>query len=174
MNDKFEILLTYLYVMPTILQYCIMKIKNTDLKKTLYWHDEYELSNGKKEEIFEKCRLYELQIDVFHLSFKRANDLWKSNIFGKKTFSIYKQSILDVHNNNVKAEKLNVNIAFEDLQSEDQLNKIEYMLNKYSSACLYFKIQKQKNKNETHFLKNGYLAYEKRTRENVVKRESTI
>mgnify|MGYP001031898787 FL=1 len=170
MKNGFKILLTYWYGIPSMPEKRITKIKNAGFKYlSLHWCDEYESSNGKKEEIFDKCKLNGLQILVFHLPFEKANDLWKNDASGRKLFSIYKQSILDAHNNDVEyvvmhlnsdskklenieiglkriaallkyAEELNVNIAFENLQTEDQLDKIEDMLNNYSSACLCFDV----------------------------------
>ena len=168
--NKFKILLTYWYGVPTMPENRIMKIKNTGFKYlSLHWCDEYESSNGKKEEVFQKCKLNGLRIDVFHLPFEKANDLWKDDSSGKILFSIYKQCLLDAHNNNVKyvvmhlnsdskiiqnvdiglkrisellqyAKELNVYIAFENLPTEDYLERIEEMLENYSSACLCFDI----------------------------------
>ncbi len=168
--NAFEVLLTYWYGLPTMPENRIIKIKSAGFKYlSLHWCDEYESSNGKKEDILKKCKLFGLQVLAFHLPFEKANDLWKKDISGELLFSIYKQCILDAHNNNVKyvvmhlnsdskkiqdvdiglrriaklleyAEELNINVAFENLPMEDQLDKIEEMLNIYSSACLCFDI----------------------------------
>lgn len=53
MKNGFEILLTYWYGIPSMPEKRIMKIKNAGFKYlSLHWCDEYESSNGKKEEIF--------------------------------------------------------------------------------------------------------------------------
>lgn len=168
--DDFKISLTYWYGLPTMPSDRIQKIKNAGFKYlSLHWCDEYESANGKKEEILKECKLNGLQIGIFHLPFEKANDLWKNDKSGENLFSIYKTCLLDAHNNNVRyvvmhlnsnseaisdvnlgltrikklleyAKGLNVNIAFENLPSKDQLEQIQEILDIYSNACLCFDV----------------------------------
>lgn len=151
---------------------------------SLHWCDEYEAANGKKLDILKECHKRDLKIEVFHLPFEEAYLLWESSPKGELLYNTYKKSIEDANKYGVKylvmhlnsdnkninndinigvnrlkklleyAKKLDVNIAFENLAYQDNLEKIEQFLYQYSNACLCFDVGHNNIKNSDFVIKH--------------------
>ena len=153
-----QLSMTYWYGNKSTIFDRVSYIKNSGFKKiSLHWCDEYTFANGFKTDILEVCKMNKISIDVFHLPFEEVDYLWDDTLEGEKVFEIYKDCIIDASKYKVKyvvmhltqnkksisddsvgkqrilkliqiANKLNVTIAFENLQHYDALELIEEML----------------------------------------------
>lgn len=159
--------MTYWYGNASNIKSRVKYLKNSGFKNvSLHWCDDYEKVNGKKEDIYSCLEKNKIKINVFHLPFEDADDIWLNEEKGEQLYLKYLNVIKDADSLGIKnvvmhltyklkeisnfelgikrvknlleeAEKRNIIIAFENLQHYDALELI-ICFSKYKSFGLCY------------------------------------